>query len=99
MSTKRLTRREFLRVTGLTGAGLIAAACAPVPPAVPTSAPATAPATAVPAAAAGSSFGNGVPSHTSARTRRARDGRYSQDCASAGTSLKRDGCCRMPASH
>lgn len=33
MSIKRLTRREFLRIATLTGAGLIAAACSPVAPA------------------------------------------------------------------
>jgi hypothetical protein len=46
MSTKRLTRREFLRAAGLTSAGLVAAACAPSAP--PTTAPA-APAATVPA--------------------------------------------------
>ena len=42
MSTKRLTRREFLRAAGLTGVGLAAAACAPSAPpaAAPTAAPA-----------------------------------------------------------
>jgi branched-chain amino acid transport system substrate-binding protein len=41
MSTKkRLTRRDFLKVTALGGAGLIAAACAPAP-AEPAEAPAT----------------------------------------------------------
>jgi branched-chain amino acid transport system substrate-binding protein len=38
MATKRLTRREFLRGAALTGAGLVAAACAPSP--TPTEAPA-----------------------------------------------------------
>lgn len=49
MSNNRLSRREFLRAAGLTGVGLIAAACAPSvapstnPAAGPTSAPTTAP--------------------------------------------------------
>ncbi len=51
MSTKRLTRREFLRLAGVTSAGLIAAACAPVPPPPGTPAAPTAP-TAVPATSA-----------------------------------------------
>ncbi len=49
MSTKRLTRREFLRLAGVTSAGLIVAACAPVPPTAP-SAPASVPATSAPVA-------------------------------------------------
>ena len=42
MSTRRLTRREFLRAAGLTSVGLAAAACAPSAPpaAAPTAAPA-----------------------------------------------------------
>lgn len=51
MSTKRLTRREFLRVAGLTSVGLVAAACVPQVP--PTTAPAAA--TAVPGATAAAS--------------------------------------------
>jgi hypothetical protein len=43
MSTKRLTRREFLRAAGLTRAGLVAAACAPSAP------PTTGPTAAAPA--------------------------------------------------
>ncbi|MCL5951697.1 MAG: ABC transporter substrate-binding protein [Chloroflexi bacterium] len=41
MSTKRLTRREFLRVASLSSVGLVAAACAPivVPATEPTKAP------------------------------------------------------------
>lgn len=52
MSAKGLTRREFLRIAGITGVGAVAAACAPT--VAPTSAPSTAPAansTAAPAAA------------------------------------------------
>lgn len=53
MSTKRLTRREFLRIAGLTSAGVVVAACAPaVPLPAPTSAPAVAPTTAPTAAPA-----------------------------------------------
>lgn len=54
MSTKRLSRREFLRMAGIAGAGLVASACAPsaaptpAPPVAPTSAPA---ATVAPTAA------------------------------------------------
>ena len=46
MSIKRLTRREFLRSAGLTGVGLVAAACAPTagPAAAPTVGPTVAPA-------------------------------------------------------
>ncbi len=47
MSTKRLTRREFLRVAAIAGAGLVASACAPAAPPIPTPAP---PTTAAPAA-------------------------------------------------
>lgn len=57
MSTKGLTRREFLRVAGLTSAGLVAAACAP---SAPTSAPsggATAVPATAPAAASGPRYG------------------------------------------
>lgn len=53
MSTRRLTRREFLRIAGLTSAGAVVAACAPaVPLPTPTSAPAVAPTTAPTAAPA-----------------------------------------------
>jgi multiple sugar transport system substrate-binding protein len=58
MNPKKLTRREMLRLTAMTGAGLLAASCAPAaPPAAPTSAPAAQPTeapaapTAAPAAA------------------------------------------------
>lgn len=64
MSIKRLTRREFLRIAGITSAGLVAAACAPsVAPtqapgattaAQPTSGPQP---TAVPQATAGPRYG------------------------------------------
>ncbi len=50
MQQKRLSRREFIRLTSLTGVGVALAACAPataVPTAVPTAAPA---ATKAPAA-------------------------------------------------
>ena len=57
MQNRRLSRRQFLAGTGLMGAGLVVAACAPkaapaptAAPAAPTAAPAAA-ATAVPAAA------------------------------------------------
>ena len=47
---KKLTRREMLRLTAMTGVGLVAAACAPAaPPAPPTAAPAAKP-TEAPAA-------------------------------------------------
>jgi multiple sugar transport system substrate-binding protein len=50
MNPKKLTRREMLRLTAMTGAGLLAASCAPAaPPAAPTSAPAAQP-TEAPAA-------------------------------------------------
>lgn len=39
MSTKGLTRREFLRIAGISGAGMIVAGCVPVGPAEPTAAP------------------------------------------------------------
>lgn len=47
MSTKRLTRREFLRASALTTVGVLAAACAP---AIPAARPATEPTSASPAA-------------------------------------------------
>jgi ribose transport system substrate-binding protein len=55
MKAKGLTRREFVRGAALTGAGLVAAACAPAPPATQAPAAATsapAAATSAPAAAA-----------------------------------------------
>lgn len=50
MRQKKITRRDFLKVAGITGAGLAAAACAPIaaPAPAPTSAPAVP--TTVPAA-------------------------------------------------
>ncbi len=43
MRTRDLTRREFLRIAGITGVGLIAAACAPTAPTPTTAPPPTAP--------------------------------------------------------
>ncbi len=58
MSTKHLTRREFLRASALTSVGFIVAACAPqvVPTTAPTSAP-SAGATAVPKPTSGPKSG------------------------------------------
>lgn len=49
--TKKMTRRDFLRVSALGAAGVTLAACAPAAPTAPTAAPAAAEATAAPAAA------------------------------------------------
>ncbi len=59
MSTKRLTRREFLRVAGLTSVGLVAAACAPSAPATtaPSEGATAVPATPAPAATTGPKYG------------------------------------------
>jgi len=51
MSSQRLTRREFLRVAGVTSVGLVAAACAP------SAAPTTAPIAAAPTATPGPKYG------------------------------------------
>jgi len=42
MSQTKLTRREFLRVAGITAAGAVIASCAPAPTPAPTAAPPTA---------------------------------------------------------
>src|SRR5213592_3277519 len=50
-SRSSVSRRAFLRIVGLGGTMLLAAACAPSTPATPTAAPAAAPTTAAAAAA------------------------------------------------
>ena len=59
MSTQRLTRREFLHIAGLSGVGLIAAACAPTAPATPapTGGATAVPATSAPAVSSGPKYG------------------------------------------
>ena len=55
--TRRMTRRDFLRVAGLTGAASFVAACGATPTATPAPKPTTAPAAAAPAATAAPAAG------------------------------------------
>jgi peptide/nickel transport system substrate-binding protein len=88
-----ITRREFLRVSVLTTAGVVAAACtpAPTPPPAPTEAPAaeptatTAPPTATPAPAAAATPVPAEPTATPAPVSKYKEAPMLADLVKAGT--------------
>lgn len=66
--SKHMSRRDFLHLSALVGAGLVATSCAPsaTPTAAPAAAPTTVPVAAAPTAAAAAAAATAVPAPTSA---------------------------------